>query len=395
MVARILELSRDPRLQRVGDYALAGVLLVGALIDLLRGGVGNGWSGWRPLEIAVAVGVSVPLLWRRSHPAPTLWIVLVSGAVGAALVAPRQAGFEPFVALVVAYYSLGANADRRISTINVTGTLLVSALGGIISVAAGEEKLGNTLPIIVWTFAAWVVGRIIRSWRSRAAELEQLNRVLEEQREVQAQAAVAVERGRIARELHDVIAHNISMIVVQAGAAARVLEGDQPEVTKALGAIEATGRQTVDEMRSLLGVLRRADDGLALAPQPGLDGLEALVMQVREAGLDVELKIEGPPVPLPAGIDLSAYRIVQEALTNSLKHANGARACVTVRYDSSAIEIEVQDDGQTAANGNGSGSGHGLVGMRERVALWGGALTTERDEIGWTVRARLPISGAQ
>jgi signal transduction histidine kinase len=146
-------------------------------------------------------------------------------------------------------------------------------------------------------------------------------------------------------------------------------------------------------MRSLLGVLRRADDGLALAPQPGLDGLEALVMQVREAGLDVELKIEGPPVALPAGIDLSAYRIVQEALTNSLKHANGARACVTVRYDSSAIEIEVQDDGQTAANGNGSG--HGLVGMRERVALWGGALTTERDEIGWTVRARLPISGAQ
>jgi signal transduction histidine kinase len=204
---------------------------------------------------------------------------------------------------------------------------------------------------------------------------------------------VAVERGRIARELHDVIAHNISMIVVQAGAAARVLEGDQPEVTKALGAIEATGRQTVDEMRSLLGVLRRADDGLALAPQPRLDGLEALVMQVREAGLDVELKIEGPPVALPAGIDLSAYRIVQEALTNSLKHANGARACVTVRYDSSAIEIEVQDDGQTAANGNGSG--HGLVGMRERVALWGGALTTERDEIGWTVRARLPISGAQ
>jgi signal transduction histidine kinase len=393
VVARILELSRDSRLQRVGDFALAGVLLVGALIDLLRGGAGNGWSGWRPLELAVAVGVSVPLLWRRSHPAATLWIVLVSGAVGAALVAPRQAGFEPFVALVVAYYSLGANAGRRTSTLNVTGTLLVSAVGGVITVAAGDEKMGNTLPILVWTFAAWLVGRIIRSWRSRAAELEQLNQLLEEQREVQAQAAVAVERGRIARELHDVIAHNISMIVVQAGAAARVLQGGQPEVTTALAAIEATGRQTVDEMRGLLGVLRRDDDGLALAPQPGLADLEALVTQVRDAGLAVELAIEGPPVALPAGIDLSAYRIVQEALTNSLKHANGARARVSVRYDGAAVEIEIEDDGEAAANGNGGG--HGLVGMRERVALWGGALTAGQSEAGWTVRARLPIGGAQ
>ena len=395
MVARILELSRDPRLQRVGDFALAGVLLVGALIDLFHGGAGSGWSGWRPLEVAVAVGISVPLLWRRSHPAVTLWIVLVSGAVGAALVAPRQAGFEPFVALVVAYYSLGANADRRTSTLNVTGTLLVSAVGGVITVAAGEEKMGNTLPILVWTFAAWLIGRIIRSWRSRAAELEQLNQLLEDQWEVQAQAAVAVERGRIARELHDVVAHHISMIVVQAGAAARVLEGDQPEVTKALAAIEATGRQTVDEMRGLLGVLRRTDDGLALAPQPGLDDLGALVTQVHEAGLDVELKIEGPPVALPAGIDLSAYRVVQEALTNSLKHAKGAQARVTVRYSKTAVEIEIHDDGQTGANGNGTGGGHGLIGMRERVALWGGALTAGRGDTGWTVNARLPISGDQ
>jgi signal transduction histidine kinase len=221
-----------------------------------------------------------------------------------------------------------------------------------------------------------------------------VNHVLEEQREVQAQAAVAVERGRIARELHDVIAHNISMIVVQSGAAARVLQGDQPEVRTALEAIEATGRQTVDEMRGLLGVLRRADDGLALAPQPGLDDLDALVTQVRDAGLDVELKIEGLPVRLPAGIDLSAYRIVQEALTNSLKHANGSPARVTVRYESAAVEIEIHDSGQASGNENGSGGGHGLVGMRERVALWGGALTAGRGRTGWTVHARLPISGA-
>ena len=371
MVPRVLELSHDPRLQRVADFALASALLVGALIDLLRGGAGNGWSGWRPLEVAVAVGVSVPLLWRRSHPAATLWTVLVSGAVAAALVAPQQAGFEPFVALVVAYYSLGANADGRTSNLNVVGALLVSAVGGVIAVAAGEEKLGNTLPILVWTFAAWLIGRIIRSWRSRAAELEQLNHLIEEQRVVQAQAAVAVERGRIARELHDVVAHNISMIVVQAGAAARVLEGNQPEVTTALAAIEATGRQTVDEMRGLLGVLRRADDGLALAPQPGLDDLEALVNQVRDAGLAVELTIEGPTVALPAGIDLSAYRIVQEALTNSVKHADGNRARVTVRYDSTAVEIEIHDNGQAAA------------GKRERQR--------RRPRAGRYARARRPL----
>ncbi len=286
MVARVLELSRDPRLQRVGDYALAGVLLVGALIDLLRGGEGNGWSGWRPLEVAVAVGVSVPLLWRRSHPAPTLWIVLISGAAGAALVAPRQAGFEPFVALVVAYYSLGANADRRISTLNVIEALLVSAVGGIVTVAAGEEKLGNTLPIIVWTFAAWLVGRIIRSWRSRAAELEQLNRVLEEEREERARTAAAEERARIARELHDVVAHSVSVMVVQARAVQRVLDGEQGPACDLLGSIETTGRQALVELRRLLGVLRYAERGPELAPQPSLRQLDDLISRCARRGCE-------------------------------------------------------------------------------------------------------------
>ena len=388
MTARLLELSRDPRLQRLTDYALAAALLVGSLADLLHGGPGNGWSGWRPLEIALAFAISVPLLWRRTRPATVLWIVLVAGAAAAALVAPRQAGFEPFVALIVAYYSLGANAEDRSSVVNAGLALTISLIGGIASTATGEETLGNTLPILVWTFAAWLIGRIIRSWRGRAGELEQLNRELEQQRELQAQAAVAVERGRIARELHDVIAHNISMIVVQAGAAARVLEGDQPHVSGALEAIEATGRETVDEMRRLLGVLRRADDGLSLAPQPGLEDLAALTAQVRAAGLPVELCVEGTPIALPPGVDLSAYRIVQEALTNALKHARAAHAQVTVRYKPGALELEVRDDGAGIANG--AGSGHGLVGMRERVALWGGDLAAGREQNGWTVRARLP-----
>jgi signal transduction histidine kinase len=229
----------------------------------------------------------------------------------------------------------------------------------------------------------------MRRWRRRAVELEELTLQLEEQRERRAEAAVAVERARIARELHDVIAHNVSMMVVQASAAARVLEGDQDDVRRALEAVEVTGRETVNEMRRLIGVVRN-DDGLALAPQPTLADLEHLVTNVREAGLAVDLRVEGSPVSLPPGVDLSAYRIVQEALTNAMKHAGDARATVVVRYRENAVEVEVSDDGD--GSGAGGGTGQGLIGMRERVALWGGELEAgRRDEGGFAIRARLPV----
>jgi signal transduction histidine kinase len=216
--------------------------------------------------------------------------------------------------------------------------------------------------------------------------LEALTRELEVQRDVQARAAVTIERGRIARELHDVVAHNVSMMVVQAGAAERVLDGEQAHVRAALTAIANTGRETVDEMRTLLGVLRTNEDGLALSPQPGLADLEQLVANVREAGLPVEVCIEGTPPPL----DLSAFRIVQEALTNALKHAGPARAEVTIRYQGATVELEVQDNG--TGSWNGGGSGHGLIGMRERVAMFGGQLEAgRRDDGGFTVRTRLPL----
>jgi signal transduction histidine kinase len=244
------------------------------------------------------------------------------------------------------------------------------------------------LPFVIWTFGFWLVGRVVRSWRERARELEQATRELEAQREVQAEAAVAIERGRIARELHDVIAHNVSMIVVQAAAAARVLRGDEPDVRAALDAIEATGRETVDEMRRMLGIVR-AEAGASLAPQPSLRDVEQLVANVRQAGLPVELRIEGEPVPLPPGLDLSAFRIVQEALTNTLKHAGQARAAVTVHYSTEGVALEIVDDGDGVVGGGGTGNG--LVGMRERVALWGGDLEARpRLEGGFVVRATLP-----
>lgn len=385
MVERALALSRDPRLQRVGDVLLAGAIFVASVVDIFTKRAQSGWGGPRPLELLSAFLISAPLIWRRRWPIAVLPLMLAGALIDVASVAPRQPGFEPFVALLVVYYSLGAHAEEQASLL----ALVVSLLVGLVPSALLHQTPGNFLPVLVWTVAAWLIGRIIRSWRSRAAALELANRELGQQRELQAQAAVAVERGRIARELHDVIAHNVSMIVVQAGAAARVLEGQQPNVRSALEAIETTGRATVDEMRRLLGVLRQSDEGLALAPQPGLAGLEELVANVRGAGLPVELRVEGRPTKLPPALDLTAYRIVQEALTNALKHAGPARAELTVRYEPSAVEIEVRDDGAGTANGNGGG--HGLIGMRERAALWGGSIEAGRSELGWTVRARLPL----
>jgi signal transduction histidine kinase len=255
------------------------------------------------------------------------------------------------------------------------------------------QSVGNAIPNYVWLLAAWAVGRSIRSWRHRSAELELANRELAESRELRAHAAVAVERGRIARELHDVVAHNVSMMVVQAGAAARVLAGDQPAVRDALEAIAETGRHTVDEMRTLLGVLRSDDGTAALQPQPGLSNLDQLVAGVGEAGLPVTLRVEGQPRLLPQALDLSAFRIVQEALTNALKHAPGARAEVTVRYESAGVGLEIRDRGGAPANGAGTGAGHGLVGMRERVAMFGGSLEAAEHDGGFLVRARLPLDG--
>ena len=386
MLDRAIALSRNPTLQRVGDVLLVAAILLGSVADIYVHPRASGWGGPQALMLLSALLISVPLLWRKRYPIAVLVAVFVGGLLDVAAVAPHQAGFEPFVAEIVAFYSLGAHETERRSV----AAYVVSVLVGLVPAAILNSTPGSVGAVLVWTFAAWLVGRIIRSWRSRAEALERANLELEQQRELQAEAAVAVERGRIARELHDVIAHNVSMIVVQAGAAARVLEGAQPHVRAALEAIETTGRDTVDEMRRLLGVLRDDGDGVLLSPQPGLADLGQLVANVREAGLPVEVRVEGEPSPLPPALDLTAYRIAQEALTNALKHAGPpAQAEVVLRYDASAVEIEVRDNG--AGKGDGGGTGNGLVGMRERVALWGGRVEAGRTGAGWCVRARLPI----
>jgi signal transduction histidine kinase len=337
----------------------------------------------------LALASTVPVAWRSRRPLLAAAVVLAANGACLYAAAPHQAAFQPYIALVLVAYSVGSRAEGR-RALWVPPALAVAAVPLFVAAAVHGQSAGNEIPSYVWLAAAWATGRTVRSWRHKNAALEVANRELAGQRELQAQAAVTVERGRIARELHDVIAHNVSMMVVQAGAAARVLHGDQPHVRNALEAIAGTGRQTVDEMRTLLGVLRSGDERGALAPQPGLAGLEQLVCGIREAGLPVTLRVEGTPCPLPQALDLSAFRIVQEALTNTLKHAGPAQAEVTVRYQDQAIELEIADTGtSTPAN---RGTGHGLVGMRERVAMFGGDLeTTRTGSGGFTVRARLPL----
>jgi signal transduction histidine kinase len=292
--------------------------------------------------------------------------------------------------LVVLAYGAGAYLEiaRAVWTIVVLDAAFV-VLGLLLALLDDYDSL-EYFPVPFWLAMAWVVGRLMRSWRLRAEELEGLTAELAAERDARAKAAVEAERMRIAHELHDVVAHNVSVMTIQATAASRILVSDPAGARDALASVERTGRETVDEMRILLGVLRDRGKDEPFAPQPGLAELDALAERVGSDGLPVEVVVEGRPRPLAAGLDLAAYRIVQEALTNVLKHAVGAHARVTVRYTDTALEREVVDDG--AGNGTGGGTGNGLVGMQERVAMYGGQVEMgRRREGGWALRARLPV----
>jgi len=379
---------RNPRVQGTGDVVLAVVLAVSSVVPVLAGD--PSWGKPKAPAVVLALLSTVPVAWRSRWPLTAAGIVLGANAACIYAAAPHEAAFQPFVALTLTAYSVGSRAEGR-RALWVPPLLVAASVPVFVAAKLAGQDSGNIIPSVVWLLAAWAVGRTVRSWRVKSRALERANRELAEQRELQAQAAVAVERGRIARELHDVVAHNVSMMVVQAGAAARVLHGEQPDVRAALEVIAVTGRETVDEMRTLLGVLRSDDGQAALKPQPGLADLEQLVSGVREAGLPVTLRIEGTRRPLPPALDLSAFRIVQEALTNALKHAGPARAEVTVCYEDSQVTLEVADTGCGADGARGTG--HGLVGMRERAAMFGGELEARpRPEGGFAVRARLPLA---
>ncbi|HEX8863967.1 MAG TPA: sensor histidine kinase, partial [Actinomycetes bacterium] len=329
----------------------------------------------------------VPALWvRRRWPAVTL--VMVVG-IQAGLFALRVQPSANYLVEMAAPYSVALYGSRRVQRVVVA--------------AAGVALLGLALPLrwlrpsdrgavfglLVGGAVAWLVGNTIRERRERFVDLEDRAARLERERDLEAGRAVAEERLRIARELHDVVAHNLSVVVVQAQAAQRMLDLDTERTRTVVASIEGTGREALEEMRQLLGVLRGGEPGDPedgadgeFDPQPRLARLGELVEQMRAAGLPVTLRVEGAERPLGAAADLSAFRIVQEALTNTLKHAGPARAEVVLSYGERDLELTVRDDGRGLAaaldrDQDGAGlpsSGHGLVGMRERVALFGGEL---------------------
>jgi signal transduction histidine kinase len=347
------------------------------------------------LAVALVLLINLPLAWRRRRP---FGVNLAIGALSAIY------GATPFPDLVtpvplggvVALYSFVAWCDRR-------NAVIVGVLTGV-SVVIVAWLPGTNSDLVDFSFTAlllagaWVLGDSARIRRAYTTELEARAAWLARERDFEAGRAVTAERARIARELHDVIAHHVSMMVVQAEAGPVAAERDGPGAAGAFDTIAGIGRQALVEMRRLLGVLREETGRPepSLAPQPGVAQLPGLVEQVRQAGLEAGLEVEGEPLPLPAGVDLSAYRIVQEALTNAVKHAGRARVRVRVRYCDQDLRIEVRDDGagQAGPPGEDGEPGHGLIGMRERVHLFGGELTAgPGPHGGFTVAARLPIGG--
>jgi signal transduction histidine kinase len=370
---RLRRLRIDPtRLDRIA----AALLAIAAELQVWLGSIA---THHRLAAGLVAAALTVSVMVRRVYP--------LGAGVAAAALTSTQVGVwgDPQVigasiAELCALYGLTVwTSPRRflLGTVAVTTAVLAAAAGP-------HTTLSSTTFVLLVVLAVMLLVRRVVGDRERRAQLA------ERERDLAAREAVAGERARIARELHDVVAHSVSVIVVQAQAGPRLL-AEPAQVRDVFHSIETTGREALDELRRLLGVLRTRDEQLPVGPQPGLDALQPLIQQLREAGLRVELRVEGEPVRLPPGIDLSAYRIVQEALTNTLKHAGPAEAEVIVRYHHSTLELEILDNG-TGAPARVNGSGHGLVGMRERVALYGGSLEAgARNGHGFGVRARLPL----
>lgn len=344
--------------------------------------------GPKPAVMLASLFWTLPLLLRHPFPFAAPAFVFAVQAGSSIAYPPAFGGYETGgVSLFLAFWVVGAYNERSQA---IAGAAI--GVATITVTAQRDVRLDAVNALLVSLIAVGVclVAFALRRRAERAARLERRAVLLERERDERARAAVAAERVRIARDLHDVIAHSVSVMTVQAGAARLLLDEEPERAREPLLAVEETGRQALAEMRRLFGIVRRNEGEAALAPQPSLAHLGALLEQARKAGLPVEITVEGERRVLSPGVDLTAYRIVQEALTNARKHAHPARAQVTIRYNRNALDLEITNDGRRA--GNGEGPGHGLMGMRERVALYGGELeAAPRPGGGYAVHARLPV----
>jgi signal transduction histidine kinase len=375
--------------RHAGD-ALVVALTAAAVVEI----VVSDLPGWKFGYAAAACAWSLVLLLRHRFPlaAPAATSTMV--AVASFFIADQIRSTAVGVCLlIVAAWWMGAGNDRRRA---VAGLAAMYAGVQVTTAHFGDLAIGDVIFTSLLVAAPWLAGQAFRSRALRARELGGRAARLEKELAESARSAVADERARIARELHDVIAHSISVMTVQAGAARLLLDDEPDQAEHALLRVEETGRDTLAEMRRLLGVLRRdmvAQDGLE--PRPSLDRLDALLDHYRAAGLEVELDRQGPQRTLPAGLDQAAYRVVQEALTNTLKHAGRTRVRVRLAFSPDELALDIEDDGAGAATTvSGTGGGHGLIGMRERIAIYGGTLATgPRDGRGFAVGARFPLDG--
>jgi len=368
-------------IRRHGDETLASALTVVVLVGVA---VQDEPAGARLASAAAAIALGAAAARRTRRPLVFLGLLVLITVASALVPHPSDTAGAFLLFLLLAVYSAATHTSGRRTV--VAGLLTVVIY--VTDLAMDPEPISPEGVIFYALLfgAPWVTGRAVRQRRLHQRRLEQ--------EKARAETAIVEERARIARELHDVVAHSISVMVLQARGGRRVIDAEPADAREAFATIERTGHHALEEMRRLLGMLRRSDEELALAPQPSLKQLDTLVAQVQAAGLPVEVTVEGEPRELPPGVDLSAYRIVQEALTNALKHAGPARARVLLRYCPDDLELEIADDGP--GTGDGSGSGQGLIGMRERVSVYGGELQAgRRPESGYALRARLPLGSAR
>jgi signal transduction histidine kinase len=367
---------------RVIDRVLVGAIFVIAELEVV---FSNTIDGPRPLNALLFGAITLSLLWRRSRPLLALCIVLGGLILGQLVLTAPPELFAAILMLLTVAYSSGRHLEGRRALV-----ALGIAVVAITTVAVIWDPDDVFFPVTFFCIVPWLVGRTLRNHTRLARELAEKAEQAEHARAEDERRAIAAERSRIARELHDVLAHSLSVMVVQSGAARRIVERDPERAAQAAELVRETGREALAELRHLFGPVRRGE-GEALSGPPSIRRIDQLAARAQAAGLNVEVAVEGTPVELPPGVDLTAYRVVQEALTNTLKHAGSANATVTITYEPNEVLIAVDDDGAPGAGALDESGGHGLLGMRERVGLYGGVIDAgPRDDGGFSVTARLP-----